>query len=135
MVYHLESFAKDMLLDSSFNANALHYTIYFTQIKTKVEYCLTRRGAVYIGLAMGTLTVTWAPIPNMPYLTWGLLLFIIVTPVQFIGGWTFYVGAYESIKKRTTKMELLISIGTLVAYIFFHGEITKSKISNMYRCM
>jgi Cu+-exporting ATPase len=76
------------------------------------------RGAVYIGLAMGALTVTWAPIPNLPYLTWGLLLFIIVTPVQFIGGWTFYVGAYESIKKRTANMDLLISIGTLAAYIY-----------------
>lgn len=76
------------------------------------------RGAVYIGLAMGALTVTWAPIPNLPYLTWGLLLFIIVTPVQFIGGWTFYVGAYESIKKRTANMDLLISIGTSAAYIY-----------------
>jgi Cu+-exporting ATPase len=76
------------------------------------------RGAVYIGLAMGALTVTWAPIPNIPYLTWGLLLFLIVTPVQFIGGWTFYIGAYESIRKRTANMDLLISIGTLAAYIY-----------------
>ncbi len=57
-------------------------------------------------------------IPNIPYLTWGLLLFIIVTPVQFIGGWTFYVGACESIKKRTANMDLLISVGTLAAYIY-----------------
>ena len=76
------------------------------------------RGAVYLGLAFGAVGVTWAPIPNIPYLTWGLLLFIIVTPVQFIGGWTFYVGAYESIKKRTANMDLLISVGTLAAYIY-----------------
>lgn len=76
------------------------------------------RGLVYIGLAVGALTVTWAPFPSLPYLTWGLLLFIIVTPVQFIGGWTFYVGAYESIKKRTANMDLLICIGTSAAYIY-----------------
>jgi len=76
------------------------------------------RGAVYLGLAFGAVAVTWVPIPNIPYLTWGLLLFIIVTPVQFIGGWTFYVGAYESIKKRTANMDLLISVGTLAAYIY-----------------
>ena len=76
------------------------------------------RGALYLGLAFGAVAVTWAPIPNIPYLTWGLLLFIIVTPVQFIGGWTFYVGAYEAVKKRTANMDLLISIGTLAAYIY-----------------
>ena len=76
------------------------------------------RGAVYLGLAFGAITVTWAPIPDIPYLTWGLLLFIIVTPIQFIGGWTFYVGAYEAIKRRTANMDLLISVGTLAAYIY-----------------
>jgi Cu+-exporting ATPase len=76
------------------------------------------RGALYLGLAFGAVAITWAPIPNIPYLTWGLLLFIIVTPVQFIGGWTFYVGAYEAIKKRTANMDLLIAVGTLAAYLY-----------------
>lgn len=76
------------------------------------------RSMVYLGLAFGAITVTWAPIPNIPYLTWGLLLFIIVTPVQFIGGWTFYKGAYEAVKRKTANMDLLISIGTLAAYIY-----------------
>jgi Cu+-exporting ATPase len=76
------------------------------------------RGGLYLGLAFGAVTVTWAPIPSIPYLTWGLLLFIIVTPVQFIGGWTFYVGAYQAIKRRTANMDLLISVGTLAAYIY-----------------
>lgn len=76
------------------------------------------RGLVYLGLAFGAITVTWAPIPDLPYLTWGLILFIIVTPVQFIGGWTFYKGAYEAIKRKTANMDLLISIGTLAAYFY-----------------
>ncbi len=76
------------------------------------------RGLVYLGLAFGAITVTWAPIPNLPYLTWGLILFIIVTPVQFIGGWTFYKGAYDAIKRKTANMDLLISIGTLAAYFY-----------------
>jgi len=76
------------------------------------------RAIVYLGLAFGAITITWAPIPNIPYLTWGLLLFIIVTPVQFIGGWTFYKGAYEAIKRKTANLDLLISIGTLAAYIY-----------------
>ena len=76
------------------------------------------RAAAYLALAFGAIAVTWAPIPSLPYLTWGLLLFIIVTPIQFIGGWTFYVGAYEAIKRKTANMDLLIAIGTLAAYIY-----------------
>src|SRR5574341_1727386 len=76
------------------------------------------RGALYLGLAFGAVAVTWVPFPQIPFLSWGLLLFFIVTPVQFIGGWTFYVGAYQAIKRRTANMALLISIGTLVAYFY-----------------
>lgn len=76
------------------------------------------RGALYLGLAFGAVAVTWVPIPQIPFLSWGLLLFFIVTPIQFIGGWTFYVGAYHAIKRRTANMDLLISIGTLVAYLY-----------------
>lgn len=76
------------------------------------------RGALYLGVAAGAITVTWVPFPEIPFLSYGLLLFIIVTPVQFIGGWTFYVGGYHAILKRTANMDLLISIGTLTAYIY-----------------
>ncbi len=76
------------------------------------------RAGLYLGLAVGAVTVTWVPIPDIPFLTWGLLLFIIVTPIQLIGGWTFYVGAYDGIKRKTANMDLLISVGTLVAYIY-----------------
>lgn len=77
------------------------------------------RAAVYLGLAFGAVTVTWAPIPDIPFMTWGLLLlFLIVTTIQFIGGWSFYVGSYEAIKRRTANMDLLIAIGTLAACIY-----------------
>jgi len=76
------------------------------------------RGALYLGVAAGAIAVTWIPFPEIPFLSYGLLLFIIVTPVQFIGGWTFYVGGYHAIKQKTANMDLLISIGTLTAYLY-----------------
>ncbi len=76
------------------------------------------RGALYLGVAAGAITVSWVPFPEIPFLSYGLLLFIIVTPVQFIGGWTFYVGGYHAIIRRTANMDLLISIGTLTAYLY-----------------
>ena len=76
------------------------------------------RAGVYIGLAAGAVTVTWVPIPSLPFFTWGVWLFILVTPIQFIGGWTFYVGAYRAIKTRMINMDFLIAMGTLVAYFY-----------------
>jgi Cu+-exporting ATPase len=76
------------------------------------------RAGLYLGLAFGAVAVTWVPIPNLPILTWGLILFLITTPVQFVGGWTFYVGAYKALRQRAANMDLLITIGTLTAYIY-----------------
>ncbi len=76
------------------------------------------RAALYLGVAAGAIAVSWVPFPEIPFLSYGLILFIIVTPVQFIGGWSFYVGGYHAIRHRTANMDLLISIGTLTAYIY-----------------
>lgn len=76
------------------------------------------RAALYLSVAAGAMVVSWVPFPEIPFLSYGLLLFIIVTPVQFIGGWSFYVGAYHAIKHRTANMDLLIAIATLTAYIY-----------------
>lgn len=69
-------------------------------------------------LAAGVSIVSWVPFAALPYFTWGVWLFLITTPVQFIGGWTFYKGAYHAIRNRSLNMDFLISMGTLTAYIY-----------------
>jgi Cu+-exporting ATPase len=76
------------------------------------------RAAAFIALAAGATILTWAPIPQLPFFTWGWWLFLITTPVQFIGGWTFYIGAYHAIRRRNVNMDVLIAMGTLTAYIY-----------------
>ena len=76
------------------------------------------RAGFFLGLATGATIVTWAPIPQLPWFTWGVWLFILVTPVQFIGGWSFYKGSYNAIKNRMINMDILIALGTTVAYIY-----------------
>jgi Cu+-exporting ATPase len=41
-----------------------------------------------------------------------------VTPVQFIGGWSFYRGAWSAIRTRTMNMDVLVALGTSTAYIY-----------------
>ena len=76
------------------------------------------RAGAFIALATGATIVTWVPIPALPWFTWGMWLFILVTPVQFIGGWSFYVGSWQAIRSRSINMDFLIALGTTVAYFY-----------------
>jgi Cu+-exporting ATPase len=94
-------------------------------MKTRVMIALTGvlalavlRAGAFLALATGATIVTWAPIPALPWFTWGMWLFILVTPVQFIGGWSFYVGTWNAIRARSINMDTLIALGTSVAYVY-----------------
>jgi Cu+-exporting ATPase len=76
------------------------------------------RAALFLGLAAGATVLTWAPIDSLPWFTWGVWMMILVTPVQFIGGWGFYVGAWDAIRQRRINMDLLIAMGTSTAYFY-----------------
>lgn len=76
------------------------------------------RAAVFLGLATGATILTWVPIPALPWFTWGVWMMILVTPVQFIGGWSFYQGAWQALTHRTLNMDVLVAMGTSVAYFY-----------------
>lgn len=78
---------------------------------------LLRAGA-FIALAAGASLLSWAPVSFLPWFTWGMWLFILVTPVQFIGGWSFYKGAWLALRTRSINMDFLIALGTSVAYFY-----------------
>jgi P-type Cu+ transporter len=56
------------------------------------------------------------PLPTMQENN--LLMFALATPVQFVVGWTFYVGAYKGLRNKTANMDTLIAMGTSTAYIY-----------------
>lgn len=94
-------------------------------MKTRVAIALTGvlalavlRAGAFLALAAGATLLTWAPIPALPWFTWGMWLFLLVTPVQFIGGWSFYKGAWNAIRTRNINMDFLIALGTSVAYFY-----------------
>lgn len=78
---------------------------------------LLRAGA-FIALAAGVSLLSWAPVAQLSWLTWGMWLFLLATPVQLIGGWSFYIGAWAALQRRALNMDVLIALGTSVAYVY-----------------
>ena len=94
-------------------------------MRTRVAIALTgvlalaiMRAGAFLALATGATIVSWAPVSALPWFTWGMWLFLLVTPVQFIGGWSFYKGAWNAICSRRINMDFLIAMGTSVAYFY-----------------
>ena len=76
------------------------------------------RAGAFLALAAGVSIVNMAPVAQLPWLTWGVWLFLLATPVQVFGGWSFYVGAWSALRRRSLNMDVLIALGTSVAYAY-----------------
>jgi Cu+-exporting ATPase len=46
------------------------------------------------------------------------LFLALATPVQFYTGWDYYVGSYHALHNRTANMDVLVAMGSSVAYFF-----------------
>lgn len=46
------------------------------------------------------------------------LQLVLATPVQFVIGWRFYVGAWKALRAGTGNMDLLVALGTSAAYFY-----------------
>jgi Cu+-exporting ATPase len=55
----------------------------------------------------------WANAAWVNYLLWAL-----ATPVQFYVGWDYYTGAYKSIRNGAANMDVLVALGSSVAYVY-----------------
>lgn len=52
--------------------------------------------------------------------------FILATPVQFVIGWQFYVGAYKNLRNGSANMDVLVALGTSAAYFYSLYEALKT---------
>jgi len=51
-----------------------------------------------------------------PWFNW--ILLALATPVQFYVGWQYYIGAYKALRNGSANMDVLIAMGTSVAYLY-----------------
>ncbi|MCI0554886.1 MAG: cation transporter, partial [Anaerolineae bacterium] len=47
-----------------------------------------------------------------------ITMMLVAAPVQFYVGWQYYVGAYKSLRNGSANMDVLIAMGTSVAYFY-----------------
>jgi len=55
----------------------------------------------------------WAHAPWVHFAMWA-----VATPVQFYVGWQYYVGAYKALRNGSANMDVLIAMGSSVAYLY-----------------
>lgn len=80
------------------------------------EFSELRKRFIISGLLTAPLII--GSMLNLPILSNYFSLFILATPVQFWAGMRFHKAAWSALRRRTTNMNTLITIGTFAAYIY-----------------
>jgi Cu+-exporting ATPase len=97
------------------------------KIKLAFSAAVTIPVVIYSNWRFLPFTLPTLPIDNfIP-----LLLFVLATPVHFIVGHSFFVGAYKALRNRNPNMDVLVAIGTSAAY-FYSVYVTFSGQGKLY---
>ncbi len=67
-------------------------------------------------LSMGRDFQLTGPWSHQAWVNW--LFLCLATPVQFYTGWDFYVGGWKSLKNKSANMDVLVAMGSSVAYFY-----------------
>lgn len=72
---------------------------------------------------------SWIWVPELFMNPWFQL--IVATPVQFVIGKQFYIGAYKALRNGSANMDVLVALGTSAAY-FYSLYLTLQSIGNLH---
>ncbi|MGW8959795.1 heavy metal translocating P-type ATPase [Paenibacillus sp. NPDC055715] len=88
---------------------------------------LDRKKWKWIVSAVLSFPLLWAMVTHFSFTSWmyvpSLFLnpwfqFALATPIQFVIGWQFYVGAYKALRNGGSNMDVLVALGTSSAYFY-----------------
>ncbi|MFD0958905.1 heavy metal translocating P-type ATPase [Paenibacillus chungangensis] len=80
-----------------------------------------------IASALLSLPLLWSMVTHFSFTSWIWMpdifmnpwfQLVLATPVQFIIGWQFYIGAYKALRNKSANMDVLIALGTSAAYFY-----------------
>ena len=95
------------------------------EAKAREAEIAEQRRLLIVGLAFTTplfllsMAADLGLIPGLAMQPWFMiLLWALATPVQFYVGGQYYVGAYKSLRNGSANMDVLVALGTSVAYFY-----------------
>lgn len=108
----VQSIGYDLMIDETAEAaeslEALQQSHFKSLKKRTIGAILLAIPSVIIGMTPALMSQGWAS-----YVMW-----LLATPVVFVFGRQFYIGAYKQAKHRSANMDTLVALSTGVAYLF-----------------
>ncbi|MFM9277106.1 heavy metal translocating P-type ATPase [Paenibacillus sp. p-8] len=117
--------------DLIFQIRQLGYTAKLKETEEETislrEQELQRKKWKWILSAILSFPLLWAMAGHFSFTSWiwvpdlfmnPLFQFILATPVQFILGQQFYIGAYKALRNGSANMDVLVALGTSMAYLY-----------------
>lgn len=106
----LQSAGYDLMIDESENAKdnleELHRKNY-ENLKKRTLW------AIILSVPLSLIGMVFMDIPYANYIMW-----ILSTPIVFVFGKQFFVGAWKQLKHRSSNMDTLVAMSTGIAYLF-----------------
>lgn len=99
-------------------------TFYFCSDACRMEYTMPVKELAKLKVLVGVGAVLTAVILALTYVpilspqVGGYVLLLLAVPVQFYVGSRFYRGAYHALRAKTSNMDVLVAVGTSVAFAY-----------------
>ncbi|MDQ2752484.1 MAG: heavy metal translocating P-type ATPase [Bacteroidota bacterium] len=106
----LQSIGYDLMIEESEEAKEELEEAHQQKFETLKKKTI---GAIVLSVPIVIIGMFFMNIPYANYIMWAL-----ATPVVFIFGKQFYIGAYKQTKHRSANMDTLVALSTGVAYLF-----------------
>ncbi|MFC5773209.1 heavy metal translocating P-type ATPase [Ectobacillus antri] len=96
------------------------------EIDQREQEIQTQKGKFLFSLIL-SLPLLWAMVSHFSFTSFIYLpemfmnpwvQFLLATPVQFVVGKQFYVGAYKALRNKSANMDVLVALGTSAAYFY-----------------
>lgn len=106
----LQEIGFDLLIDTESS------TIENVEKRGEEAYRKLRRETISAIILATPLLVIGMFFMNMPYAN--IIMFALATPILFVFGRRFFIGAYKQAKHRSANMDTLVALSTGIAYLF-----------------
>lgn len=127
MINKIQNLGYDAQLKKDFDEKTSHKRKEITNMKRKLIISAVLSLPLFLTMLVHLFNIN---IPHILMNPWFQLA--LATPVQFIIGWQFYIGAYKNLRNKSANMDVLVALGTSAAYFYSLYESFKTIVTPAY---